>query len=131
MKLSTLINIALSSALTFATLACGNENTAGTRSTVPPNLLPEDVFVKVLTDFALAESAVNLNVKNVAVNRMDTVYAFDPLKENHVKKSKYDSTVQFYIKNPDLYKKVYENVLAALSEIQTRGDSLRKDSTSK
>jgi hypothetical protein len=94
----------------------------------PSNILTESLFTKVLVDFALAESAANLNIKNVPNNRYDTVYAFDPLKENHISRSKYDSTLIFYTRNAKLYRKIYEGVLASLSEIQTRRDSIRTDS---
>ena len=98
---------------------------------IPANILSEETFTKVLVDFALAESAYNLNIKNVPVQRFDTVYAFNPLLENHISKTKYDSTILFYSHNPKLYKKIYENVLAALSEVKTKRDTLRKDSVPK
>lgn len=91
----------------------------------PANLLPQERFEQLLVDFALAESAANMNIKNVPNYRMDTVYAFDPLKDNGVRPSQYDSTLAYYAHHPDLYKKVYENVLAQLSELQVRRDSLR------
>lgn len=97
----------------------------------PPGILTEEVFTKVLVEYALAESAANLNILNVSVQRIDSTYAFDPLKENNISKTTYDSTLRFYAQNPALYKKVYENVLAALSEMQTKRDTLKKDSTSK
>ncbi|MES2679201.1 MAG: DUF4296 domain-containing protein [Bacteroidota bacterium] len=98
--------------------------------TVPSNILSDSLFTKVLVDFALAESAANLNIKNTPNNRYDTVYAFDPLKENHITRSKYDSTLMFYAHNTKLYRKIYEGVLASLSEMQTRRDSIRTDSVS-
>jgi hypothetical protein len=98
---------------------------------IPSNIMSEEVFTKVLVDFALAESATNLNVKNVSILSLDSTYAFNPLKENHISKSKYDSTILFYAHNTKLYKKIYENVLATLSEMQTKRETHRKDSASK
>ena len=72
-----------------------------------------------------------MNIKNVPVNKLDTTYAFDPLEENNVRKSLYDSTIQFYAQHPELYKKIYENVLTLLSEMQARRDSLSIDSIAK
>ena len=109
--------------------SCGTKPNAEVK--IPANILNEETFTKVLVDFALAESAANLNVKNVSVQKLDTTYAFNPLKENHITQSKYDSTILFYSHNTKLYKKIYENVLAALSEIQTKRDTLKKDSVSK
>jgi len=97
---------------------------------MPANIINEDTFTKILVDFALAESAANLNIKNAPLMKLDTVYAFDPLEEHHVTKSKYDSTLLFYSQNATLYKKVYENVLASLSELQTARDLFKPDSVS-
>lgn len=98
---------------------------------MPPGIMTEDTFAKVLTDFALAESAANLNVKNVVGQKIDSTYAFDPLKENRISQGKYDSTVAFYVSQPQLYKKVYENVLVRLSELQANRNSTPKDSVLK
>jgi hypothetical protein len=98
---------------------------------VPDSVLSEEVFTKVLRDFALAESAANINVKNVPYQKIDSAYAFDPLKENKVTQAQYDSTISFYVRHPDLYKKVYEDVLAALSDLQTKRNPAIRDSTSK
>jgi len=110
-------------------LSCGSRQVEEVET--PANILSEEMFTKVLVDFALAESAYNLNIKNVPAQRFDTTYAFNPLSENHISKAKYDSTILFYAHHPNLYKKIYENVLAALSEIKTKRDTLRKDSVPK
>lgn len=102
--------------------ACINEGDKA--EAVPSTLVPVETFERVLADFALAESATNMNVKNVSAYRLDTVYAFDPLAENGIRKSQFDSTLVFYSRHPALYKKVYENVLTLLSEMQTRHDSI-------
>lgn len=97
----------------------------------PANLLPADTFSRILADFALAESAANINIQNVPNYRLDTVYAFDPVLENRVRRSQYDSTLNYYSKHPDQFKKIYENVLSLLSEMQTYRDSLHAHPTSK
>ena len=98
---------------------------------IPANILSEEKFAKVLADFALAEGATNMNIKNVAFQKFDTVYAFNPLKENGISKNQYDSTILFYAQHVELYKKVYENVLVLLSEMQVKRDSLNVDSITK
>jgi hypothetical protein len=62
---------------------------------------------------------------------MDSAYAFDPLEENNVSRSQYDSAVSFYSKHPAVYKKIYENVLATLSKMQLRNDSAKVGPVSK
>lgn len=99
--------------------------------TIPATVMDKEKFTKLIVDFALAESVSNLNVKNVAVTKLDSVYAFDPLKENNVSRSEYDSAISFYSRHPLIYKEIYENVLVALSKMQIKKDSIKVDPVSK
>jgi hypothetical protein len=96
----------------------------------PENILSEESFSALLVDFALAESAATLNIKNVPVNKLDSAYGFDPLKENKIRRSQYDSTLTYYADHPALYSKVYENVMKRLSELES-ARSFTKDSAAK
>jgi len=98
---------------------------------IPENIISEETFTRVLADFALAESAANMNIKNTDLRKLDSVYAFDPLKDNGITQSQYDSAIVFYVRHPDLYKKIYENVLVTLSEMQAKRNPLLKDTTAK
>jgi hypothetical protein len=98
----------------------------------PANLVEREQFVKVLAAFALAESAANINPLGVPVPKIDSVYAFNPLKDYGVRKAQYDSTLQYYTAHTELYKKVYEDVLILLTELQAKGakaDSALKKQT--
>jgi hypothetical protein len=86
----------------------------------PPYVLEERRFVELLTDLALAESATNLNVRNTTFEKMDSVYAFTPLKDHGVTKETLDSTIAYYSRNPKLYKTVYDSVLLRLDEIKKK-----------
>jgi len=106
----------------------------------PPNIIGEEEFTKLLTNFLIAESATNLNIKLADITKFDSVYAFNPLKQNNISKSKYDSTLIYYEQHPDLYKLIYENALQELSNLQTKrralavADSIKlikKDTTQK
>ncbi|MBX3163361.1 MAG: DUF4296 domain-containing protein [Bacteroidetes bacterium] len=94
-------------------------------SETPANLIPRETFVNVLVDFALAESAANMNIKNVAFNKTDSVYNFNPLEENNVTKAQYDSALLFYSAHTELYKEIYQDVLVRLNAMQTQRDSLK------
>lgn len=74
---------------------------------------------QILFQFSLAESAANLNIKNVAQNKLDSAYAFNPLTDNHIRPSQFDSSLNFYCHNSELYKKVYEKVLEKLQTFET------------
>jgi len=115
--------------LSVGFFSCEPKNDA--EDPIPQNILNETTFTKLLVDYALAESAANLNIKNVSLLRLDSTYAFAPLKENNISRTKYDSTLMFYSKHTILYKKIYENVLAELSEIKTARDTLKMDSIHK
>ncbi len=101
----------------FLCFACGHDEESSV--TIPENILNEEQFTALLTDFALAEGAAGMNVKQVPPAKFDSVYAFDPVSDNKVRRSQYDSTLAFYSLHPKLYKKIYENVLENLSRMQT------------
>ncbi|MCE3228808.1 MAG: hypothetical protein K0S32_3359 [Bacteroidetes bacterium] len=105
---------------------------------IPPGILKQEQFAKILTDLALAESAANLNIKNVKIEKIDSTYAFDPFKENNTTQQQYDSSAHFYSMHPDLYKEAYEKSMQMLVEmqakraqLQAKTDSARKDSVRK
>lgn len=86
---------------------------------IPSYVLTEEVFIKVTCDLALAESAANLNIKNIGAHQMDSAYAFNPFKDNTIQKKDYDTSVHFYSKHPKLYKKLLDEALNRLSVIQS------------
>ena len=90
---------------------------------IPNYVLSNEQFVKVTYDMALAESAAALNIKNVQSTQYDSVYSFNPFKDNKVSKQQYDTSVYFYSQHPKLYKKILEEVLAKLSEAQSKKQS--------
>jgi hypothetical protein len=90
---------------------------------IPNYVLPHEQFVKVTYDLALAESASALNIKNIQSPQFDSVYAFNPFKDNKISKQHYDTSVYFYSQHPKLYKKILEEVLAKLSEAQSKKQS--------
>jgi len=102
-----------------------------TEEDIPSNVLSIDRFSKILADMALAESAANMNIKSVPVTRIDTVYAFDPLRENGIDAQLYDSTLAFYTRHPKLYKLAYEQALVILSELESKRAAAKKDSTAR
>ena len=110
-------------------LSCGKKEAKEVK--IPEGILNEETFTKVLTSFALAESAANMNIKSVNLQKVDSAYAFNPLAENNVTQAQYDSAVSFYVRQPELYKKIYENVLVALTEMQVKRNPLAKDTAVK
>ena len=103
----------------------------GDSASQPSNILTEDQFSEILADYALAESAANLNIKNVSLAAMDTAYAFDPLKFRGIRTTQYDSTLDYYSEHPKLYKAAYDKALIRLTELESRSAAVKKDSVSK
>ncbi len=91
---------------------------------IPHYVLPHEQFVKITYDMALAESASALNIKNSQSVQFDSVYAFNPFKDNKVSKQQYDTSVFFYSQHPKMYKQLLEEVLAKLAETQSKRQSM-------
>jgi hypothetical protein len=88
---------------------------------VPETLLTEEQLVNVLTDAYSAEGASGINVKNATGEKFDSTYRFNPLKDNHIEKAKFDSTMAYYTKHPKKLKIIYTKVLEKLSVAQANG----------
>ena len=99
-------------------LSCGNNEDKD--FIVPPYVLSEEQYVKLLVDLSLAESASNLNIKNYSGTKYDSAYLFNPVKENGISQQAYDSTLKFYSRHPEQYKKIQDEVLNRLSELLTK-----------
>ena len=85
---------------------------------IPKNVLDKEKFSDVIVDFTLAESASGINILNVQGKKTDTVYAFNPLLDNNVKREMFDTSLYFYSHHPRQFKEVYELVLEKLSKLQ-------------
>lgn len=129
MKKQNILLLATSFVCLSLLFGCANKEEKQTE--IPEGILSEDAFAKVLSDFALAESAANINVHNASAQKLDSVYAFNPLKENKVRQGQYDSSIAFYVSQPQLYKKVYEQALVKLSELQAKRNPVTPDSSLK
>lgn len=123
------INTVLLAAATAFAWRCGTA--PEDRIIVPANIIPRDKMALILVDFALAESATALNIKNAPINRLDTVYAFNPLADHGIRRSQYDSSINFYSSHPELYKPIYDTVLAKLSALQVAREKIVRDSTAR
>lgn len=85
---------------------------------IPDYVLNKEKFSDVLVDFSLAESASAVNILGVTPAKGDTVYAFNPLLDNNVKRVTFDTTLYFYSHHPKLFKEVYALTLEELSKMQ-------------
>ncbi len=105
---------AATSLLIFNT-SCGGEKK---EEVIPDYVLGKEKFSDLICDFTLAEAAVGLNIKNISGEHMDSVYAFNPLKDNNVTRKDFDTSLYFYSHHPLLFKEVYDLSLEKLSKLQ-------------
>ena len=101
--------------LSFFFVACNGEKK---EVAIPDNVLDKEKFSDVIVDFSLAESAASINILNVTAAKGDTVYAFNPLLDNNIKRVTFDTTLYFYTHHPKLFKEVYVLALEKLSKLQ-------------
>lgn len=86
---------------------------------IPDYVLDKEKFSKVLCDFTLAESAAGINVKNARADKLDSVYAFDPLADNHISRKDFDTSLYFYSHHPTLFKEAFQLAMEKLSQMQS------------
>ena len=103
--------------LSFLLFCCSEQGKQSPE--LPEGIVGEREMVQMLVQFALAESAANVNSANVQMEKTDSVYAFDPLRELKIRKTQYDSSLRFYSQHPEIYKRIYDSVLVLLSEYKT------------
>ncbi len=88
---------------------------------IPKNILSKEETIKIITDCYLAEGASGINVKTVNGQNIDSVYLFNPLKDNNCQKAKFDSSILFYAKHPLILKQIYNDVLEQLNKTAAKG----------
>ena len=86
----------------------------------PVGILTDQQMVTILTDAYLSEGASGINVKNVPGEKYDSTYMFNPLIDNHISKSRFDSSITYYAKHPIKLKAIYDKVLDKLSVAQAK-----------
>ena len=92
--------------LTIAFLACGEQ-----KKEAPSNLIPEDALIAVLADFHIMDAAAKQNIitnnhKNIVKHKQ----YLGILKKHGFTRAQFDSTIQYNIQDPKVFKKLYEDV---------------------
>jgi len=113
---TNLIKLFIVSFLLFSCTPPKEEN-----EVVPDSILSEEQLVILLTDAYLAEGASGINVKSVTGEKFDSTYIFNPLKDNHIDRAKFDSSMVYYTKHPKKLKLIHDKVLDKLSAAQAKG----------
>lgn len=89
------------------------------------NLIPREDFVEILVGIHIADVLTSGPYFSRKIEAGDTVEINQSiLKKYNVTKAQFDSTVAMYIHQPDIYNKVYDEVLLKLNY---RLDTLKKN----
>jgi hypothetical protein len=87
---------------------------------IPDYVIPQDSLVNFLTDAYLGEGASSINVRNAIGEKFDSVYLFNPFKEHHISRQRFDTSIAFYTQHPKKLKIIYDQVLDQLSKLQAK-----------
>jgi hypothetical protein len=97
-------------------LLLGSCETSVIRSPVPKHLLSETQLAGVLADIHIAEANIQLanseddSIKQTYVNYYNAVF-----ENHHITREEFIQSMNYYIKNPELLQKIYEEVTEILS----------------
>ena len=92
--------------LIIAFLACGEH-----KKEAPSNLISEDALIALLADFHLMDAAAK---QNIITNNHKTLVKHKQylgvLKKHGFSRAQFDSTIQYNIQYPEVFKKLYDDV---------------------
>ncbi|HRH02075.1 MAG TPA: DUF4296 domain-containing protein [Bacteroidia bacterium] len=104
--------------LVFSLLGFANSCTTNSDG-LPDNLIGRDSMITVLIDIHIADAAVNLSSFNQQELPPDKEKLFREIYSKHgLTKAKFDSSFIYYSQHPELFEKIYEDVIIGLSKRQ-------------
>ena len=85
---------------------------------IPDGVLSQKEMIPVLVDIHIAQSATGLYDPEDSVKYTMNELLPYILKIHHIEKVKYDSTISFYTRHPEIMQQMYEEVINELSKKQ-------------
>lgn len=107
-------------AVFIATVSCFKRKTEAESK----DLIPQDKVIDILTDLYITDGLLILPLVHHWYEPKDSIAAYRDVIESHGEtKEDFDKTLRFYfVKKPKQLMKLYEQVLARLSEMESRFD---------
>jgi len=101
---------------------------------MPENMLTKDQMVDILTDLQLAEGILTFRrIEKLPVTNYGESLYNKVIEEHHITRHQLQENIDFYNNDPKLMEKIYEEVLARLTKMQSelnaqaaRIDSIQK-----
>jgi hypothetical protein len=88
------------------------------KAIIPEGVLSEKEMIPVLVDIHIAQSAIGLYDPEDSVKyTMNDLLPYI-LKIHHIEKIKYDSTISFYTRHPEIMQQMYDEVINEISKKQ-------------
>jgi hypothetical protein len=99
--------------------------TLGCKNDVPSKYPNHKEMVNILVDLHMAEATLNAMIpNNISTDKKDQGCYKYILEKHHISKREFDSALAWYVSHPAVYQKVYDDVMAVLSEKEAFNTSL-------
>lgn len=100
--------------ISFLLVSC-----AGEEAPLPPaNAIPEDRFVPVMVDVHLVEATINQKFGRIDDTTSSSQRYYEALFEkHHITRTEFDSTFNYYKRNPRQMEKIYQQVNDSLESL--------------
>lgn len=86
---------------------------------IPDYVITQDSMVHILADVHIQEAIMNQYNQEGRHMKMNPVKQYQLIFDKYkISKERYDSSYQFYLDNPSLLNKIYENVVIELTKMQ-------------
>jgi hypothetical protein len=95
----------------------GNERL---ESKIPPDALDRNTMIDLLTDIHLIEGILSQKqIKGVLAFELAEIYYDSLFVKYAIQKAQLDSSIAYYSRNPEVYEKIYTEVITNLSKIES------------
>lgn len=114
--MKVLKSILTSGLLIIIIASCGNG-----RMNVPENVVQKEELVPLLVDIHLIDAMLNKEKRPHAEKYEDAMVLYPAvLLKHNIDRAVFDSTIKFYVKYPEEFAKIYDDVLEELSKLEGR-----------
>jgi len=112
--MSTLKSLLFITITALSFLSCGNK-----KIQVPDYVVSEDSLVSLLVDIHLIDAILNKEKKPHAEKYEEALELYPAvLLKHNIDRAIFDSTIKFYVKYPEAFTKIYDEVLRELSILE-------------
>lgn len=101
----------------LAALAC-SISCSKPKPEIPPGILSRKEMIPILADIHIAQAATATFTTGDTANYSITNYLPFILKNHHVERALYDSSITFYMQHPEIMEEMYDEVINELSKKQ-------------